>query len=254
MIFLQLIITLAVLFFSYEFFRRSNIATYLVFIPGLLILSFFWIGKPEVSLFKWVKVYSASAGVILFTLIRNTKLKDKKYIMYFVYGILAVNIAEAVIKDFAIFEISSIINAITGIILIATMRGIRNIKVQDGNLIWSDLDWGWIFVYTVWNILVVMGADAPVAGRYTILLIAPILAETLRRGTWLQARATSLAVMLMVGLTIPEKLSGMNMIFLENTTLKLVVGVIGFVSGVFYLIYLLKKKALFKSQNEIIVQ
>lgn len=230
----NLLATLIILLVINEFFRKFQFATYVVLIPVLIGLSFLWAENPNLTLFKWAKVYSASAGVILFTLIRGTKLKDKQYIMYAVYGILAINIAEAVLKDFFIFEVSSVLNAITGIILIYTMRGIKNIKVEGDDLIWRDLDWGWIAVYTIWNILVVLGKDAPLAGRYTILLMAPIIAEYFKRGIWLQARALTLSVMLIYGFTFPNFAAKFNIDQLENTTLKLVIGIIGLLCGLTY--------------------
>ena len=131
--------------------------------------------------FNWVKTYSALAGCLGFIALRFVKwngkdgkvhyLYEKKWALCFPPLILAINIAEAVIRDFQVFGFAlwsggvvenlwtisgpwNIMNGIAGILNIVTICGWFGIfisKDSSKDMIWPDMIWPWIIAYDLWN-------------------------------------------------------------------------------------------------------
>lgn len=121
--------------------------------------------------FNWVKTYSALAGCLGFMVLRYTKLGQNKWALLFPPIILAVNIAEAVLRDFQVFSYAlwtggevdnlwtisgpwNIMNGIAGILNIVTICGWMGIfisKDRTRDMIWPDMIWPWIIAYDLWN-------------------------------------------------------------------------------------------------------
>jgi hypothetical protein len=94
-------------------------------------------GSSVGTWFHWAKVYSALAGCLGFLAIRNIKsLSTNKWALMFPPFILAVNILEAVIRDFQCYSVNglvdgvmtiggpwNIMNGIAGLINIITITG-----------------------------------------------------------------------------------------------------------------------------------
>ena len=86
--------------------KALSIAAYCV-LPLILAILVFTnvLGSPTgKTWFAWVKVVSALAGVYGFMFIRFTDLGKTKFAAYFPVSILAINIAEAVYREFEIFQ------------------------------------------------------------------------------------------------------------------------------------------------------
>ena len=124
--------------------------------------------------FNWVKTYSALAGCLGFMALRFVKwrgadgtthhLYEKRWALCFPPLILAVNIAEAVVRDFQVFSFGlwqggvvenlwtmsgpwNIMNGIAGILNIVTICGWFGIfisKDSSKDMIWPDMIWAWI--------------------------------------------------------------------------------------------------------------
>ena len=131
--------------------------------------------------FNWVKTYSALAGCLGFMALRFVKwrgkdgrihhLYEKRWALCFPPLILAVNIAEAVIRDFQVYSFGlwqggvvenlwtisgpwNIMNGIAGILNILTICGWFGIiisKDRTRDMIWPDMIWAWIIAYDLWN-------------------------------------------------------------------------------------------------------
>lgn len=131
--------------------------------------------------FNWVKTYSALAGCLGFMALRYVHWTDKDGVRHslvektwariFPPAILAINIAEAVIRDFQVFSFGlwqggtvenlwtisgpwNIMNGIAGILNIVTICGWLGIfisKDRTRDMIWPDMFWGWILAYDFWN-------------------------------------------------------------------------------------------------------
>ena len=165
--------------------------------------------------FNWVKTYSALAGCLGFMALRFVKwrgadgtthhLYEKRWALCFPPLILAVNIAEAVVRDFQVFSFGlwqggvvenlwtmsgpwNIMNGIAGILNIVTICGWFGIfisKDSSKDMIWPDMIWAWIIAYDLWNF------------AYTYNCISD-------HSAWLQHRAQTLALWIMFVMTVPQ--------------------------------------------------
>ena len=127
-----------------EFARKSKVFSVILCVVMPIVLTVFvWPhtageGSSTGTWFHWVKVYSALAGCLIFMGIRYFKSwKDNKYILMLPAIILAVNILEAVVRDFQCYGYAegivdgvwmlgvpwNIINGIAGILNILTISG-----------------------------------------------------------------------------------------------------------------------------------
>lgn len=238
------LVVLAALFLFNEFSRRSKAGAFISFIILPAILSVLWFTvlreKTYTDWFHVAKVYSALAGCIGFWLIRHYqkkdkegnvlwRLADKKWILAFPPLILAINIAEAVARDFQIGALGlqqqmfegqvmlsgswNYMNGIAGIINIITITGwfgitIRKVTAKDKSqdMLWPDMLWFWIIAYDLWNFSYTYNC-LPGHAWYCglALLLAPTLcAFTLGKGAWLQHRAHTLAIWCMFAQTFPH--------------------------------------------------
>jgi hypothetical protein len=179
-------------------------------------------GTPVGYWFPWVKCYSALAGVLGFMALRHIKgLDSKKLVLAFPPLILAINILEAVFRDFQCFSYNGIVdgimivggpwnimNGIAGILNIVTISGWLGIFVsrdKSRDMIWPDQLWPWVVAYDLWNFAYVYNC-IPDHSFYTgliLLLSCTIPAFFIKKGAWLQHRAQTLALWAMFSLTLP---------------------------------------------------
>lgn len=210
--------------------RRSKWLSIAVYIVLPLVLTFTLWPKTAVrgngDWFPVVKTYSALVGVVGFMAIRYIKgASTKKWLLFFPFLILSINIAEAVYRDFEVFfayrgeavmnsvdglfmqgGIWNVLNAIAGIVLILTLSGVFGIKVantKSKDMIWPDQLWFWIIAYDLWNISYCyncISTRSMYAGL--LLLLSCTLSEFfLKKGAWLQHRAQTLALWAMFSIT-----------------------------------------------------
>ena len=186
--------------------------------------------------FNWVKTYSALAGCLGFMALRYVHWTDKQGIRHnlvektwarlFPPIILAVNIAEAVFRDFQVFSFAlweggtvenlwtisgpwNIMNGIAGILNIVTICGWLGIfisKDRTRDMIWPDMFWGWIVAYDLWNFAYTYNciSDHSFYCGLALLVSCTIPAFFIKRGAWLQHRAHTLAFWAMFVLTVPQ--------------------------------------------------
>ncbi len=192
-------------------------------------------GTGAGSWFQWAKVYSSLAGCIGFMAIRYIpKLQKNKIALSFPAFILAINIAEAVARDFQLPGLVAnaiangqligvfanidgyatnagpwnYINGIAGILNIVTICGWFGIIIgQDKkkDMLWPDMMWFWILAYDFWNLAYVYNSvsDRAMYSGVVLLLACTIPAFFIKKGAWLQHRAQTLAFMMMFTLTVP---------------------------------------------------
>lgn len=217
-----------------ELTRSSKWFSYVVYIllPVFLTL-FIW---PETAgatsstgtWFHWVKVYSATAGVLGFMYLRFSKSGIKnKYLLLFPPLILSVNIMEAVIRDFQVYSLYSgglygtivnkvtmaggywnIMNGIAGILNIITISGWMGIfisKDKKKDMLWPDQLWWWIIAYDLWNFAYVYNcvSDHSFYAGAALLVSCTIPAFFMGKGAWLQHRAQTLAIWMMFTMSLP---------------------------------------------------
>jgi hypothetical protein len=176
--------------------------------------------------FNWVKTYSALAGALGFMAIRYIPgLAKKKWVLLFPPLILALNILEAVIRDFQVFSFGAwngayfdnlwvmsgpwnIMNGIAGLLNIVTICGWAGIVISQDkskDMIWPDMIWAWIIAYDLWNFAYTYNciADHSFYAGVTLLLSCTIPAFFIKKGAWLQHRASTLALWIMFVMTVP---------------------------------------------------
>lgn len=235
----------ASLFILNEAARRWKYAGFFCFIVLPVILSILWFtvlkDTTYTDWFHLAKVYSSTAGCIGFWCIRHVKwqdkstgkecrLSDKKWALCFPPLILAINIMEAVIRDFQVgiqypaggtladgsmYVLGgswNFMNGIAGILNIITITGwlgicIRKQTSRDGSkdMLWPDMLWFWIIAYDLWNFAYTYNC-LPGHSWYCgfALLLAPTICSfTIGKGAWLQHRAQTLALWCMFAQTVP---------------------------------------------------
>lgn len=228
-IFVAILIVLALVLLN-EITRRSKILSCIVYIALPIILTIFvWpktAGKKSIFgyWFVWVKTYSALAGVIGFMFLRYIKdFKYKKYFMLFPPIILALNILEAVLREFQVFNKNyafeegllliggswNILNAIAGIVLVFTITGWYGVKIaktKSKDMVWADQLWFWIIAYTFWNMAYVYNCipNRSFYDGFLVLIASLIPAFFIKKGAWLQHRAQTLIIWILFVMSIPQ--------------------------------------------------
>lgn len=212
-----------------EVARRSKLASIVLFgiLPFVLaaLVYFGVMGSPTGrTWFGWVKVVSALIGVYGFWFIRHHKIGKTKFAYYFPVTILALNIAEAVFREFEIFQnfkaltvdpggilvvggYWNVMNAVAGILTIVTLTGFVGIKVskdKSKDMIWPDMTWLYIIGYTLWNFAYVYNCISTRSMYAGVgILLAAFLAEKIfKQGAWLQHRAQILTLYAMFSLSV----------------------------------------------------
>ena len=186
--------------------------------------------------FNWVKTYSALAGCLGFMALRFVSwtgkdgqthhLYEKKWALCFSPLILAINIAEAVLRDFQVFSFGlwgggtvenlwtisgpwNIMNGVAGILNIITICGWLGIFVsrdKTRDMIWPDMIWPWIIAYDLWNFAYTYNciSDHSAYCGLALLLSCTIPTFFIKRGAWLQHRAQTLGLWIMFIMTVPQ--------------------------------------------------
>ncbi len=210
-----------------ELVRASKWASIAMFMILPVILTVVWLVKGDneiTSWFTWTKVYSAIAGSIIYMVVRFTNFhKRHKWYLILIPAILAINIFEAVMREFQVgfagfnglvdgmYYISggwNYVNAVAGILnilLICGWAGIFGTSGKRKNMMWPDQTRLWIIAYGVWNIAYVY-SSAPGNSFYSgfaLNIAATVPALLWARGTWMQNRAQTLSFWMMWVMTFP---------------------------------------------------
>ncbi|HPD79856.1 MAG TPA: DUF5692 family protein [Spirochaetia bacterium] len=221
---------LAALMLLNELARANKWAALALFLVLPIILTFtVWIktAVPDTSVgtwFHWAKVYSVLAGCLVVWAIRFIKgMETKKAVLFLPALILALNITEAVVRDFQVSTFNgvrdgmllvggpwNIMNGIAGILNIIAISGWMGIfvdrKHKQQDMIWPDMLWPWIIAYDLWNFAYVYNCvpDHAFYAGLALLLSCTIPAFFIKRGAWLQHRAHTLAFWMMFVMTYPS--------------------------------------------------
>ncbi|MEA5021181.1 MAG: DUF5692 family protein [Gordonibacter sp.] len=183
-------------------------------------------GVPTSNWFQWAKTYSALAGCIIFWGLRFfPKIQKIKWYYTLPPLILAINIMEAVVREFQIYFLYNgvevvvdgmtymggswnLFNAVAGILNILTICGWFGIiisKDKTKDMIWPDMMWFWIIAYDLWNFAYLYNCvtDRAVYGGLILLASCTIPAFFIKKGAWLQHRASTLAIWMMIVMCLP---------------------------------------------------
>ena len=224
-------VVLAALIGLNEVTRRYRPAAWAVFIILPIVLTVFvWpttagAGSSTGTWFHWVKVYSALAGVLGFMALRyHPRLAANRWALLFPPAILGLNILEACIRDFQVgaMGVDGIVdgvhmvsgpwnwmNGVAGLLNLLTICGWSGIVIsrsRSRDMVWPDMLWFWIVAYDLWNFAYVyncVGDHSFYAGA-ALLLSCTIPAFLIKKGAWLQHRASTLALWMMFTMAVPS--------------------------------------------------
>jgi hypothetical protein len=209
-----------------ELTRRSKWFALLLFLVLPVILAFaVWpqTAAPGTTMGVWfyhVKVWSVLAACLGFMAIRYIPAVAKnKWALAFPALILAVNIAEAVVRDFEVYTFHAtgqiidgmatlsgpwnVMNGIAGILNLVTISGWAGIfvsKRKSKDMIWPDMLWFWVLAYDLWNFAYGYNCvgDQSFYSGLCMLAACTIPALTWSKGAYLQHRAHTLAFWMML--------------------------------------------------------
>ncbi len=206
-----------------ELCRKSRWITLAIFLVlPVFLTGTLWLenatrpGSSVNSWFDWAKVYSVLFACVWFTGMNYTKLGTKNWAKFIAAAILAVNILEACVRDMELFfrgdalgmfglgqapigsfGLYHLMNAAAGILSIVTLSGWHGMRNEGGksrDLVWPDMRVLWIIAYDVWNFAYIYNCVPIHAGfGIAVLLACTIPSLFVKKGTWLQARAYTLA-------------------------------------------------------------
>ena len=210
---------------------RFNLWTGLLFFVALPIglTIFVWpktsgmdVGAQTSNWFAWIKTYSALLGCYIGMGMRfSKKMQATKWCYTLVPLILALNIMEAVIREVQVMGMQgtiddmfymggpwNIMNAAAGIISALTICGWFGVVIsrdKHHSFVWPDMLWFWIIAYDLWNFAYVYNCVTDRAFYSAALLIScTIPAFTIKKGAWAQHRVHTLALYMMLMMTIPN--------------------------------------------------
>ena len=154
------------------------------------------LGVVDVSWFTWAKVITLLVVLAAYNLFRFTRLGDTRTGAWMLWGLLALNIAEAVAKD---WSDGFWVRGAVGLGLILTLGGTRAIGRQGltRDIHW-DLPLSWILTYSAWNLSFALRFYWEHTTDHVSHLGIPLLWVVLARGQWFQARGYALAVYALV--------------------------------------------------------
>lgn len=221
---------LAGLMFFNEVTRYNKYTALVFFVVLPIVLTIFvWpktsgmgVGAQTSNWFAWTKVYSALLGCYIGMGMRFSKrMQAAKWCYTLVPAILALNIMEAVVREVQVMGMHGVIddmfymggpwnamNAAAGIISALTICGWFGVvitKDKHHTFVWPDMMWFWIIAYDLWNFAYVYNCVTDRAFYSAALLIScTIPAFTIKKGAWAQHRVHTLALYMMLMMTIPN--------------------------------------------------
>lgn len=240
------VLILVVLILLNEIFRRSKWATIIFFVLLPLVLTpLVWSQHGVTYWFKWVKIYSVVFAVIWFTLIRFTQIGKYNWVKLIAALFLAVNIAEAVSQDFSMGYLPNILNGVAGILNIITLfYGWKQIGPDESkhkDMVWPGMTMFWIVAYDIWNIVYVyLNFPGSTSAQLMVILACTIPALFIKKGTWLQARAFTLAAWFMYYFTVPRFTEQMELLVPRNYNIMLTVAVVSIAANLIYFFVFVK--------------
>ena len=199
-----------VLLITEEFFRRYPRFTLAFFLIVSVVLFSCWILLTGfLDWFPWVKVLSVALGIIVFSIFRNTKLGNTKLCQWTVYLLLVVNIIEAIIRDMVGGNIANYLNAIAGVLLIATLDKINTIHIDTEerykDLSWKSMTMPWIIGYTLWNwVFVYLNFGFQSSIQHIAVLGSALIIAFINKARWLQARVFTLGTYFIIFHSAPH--------------------------------------------------
>lgn len=204
------LILMLIVSFMRKHYRFANI-----FWMASLLTFPLWLMGGVIGWFRWAKILSVILPTIFVGFARIAHYENRQgkfwealrrpWAIWFLYGILFLNIMEATIKD---FSTGNLFNAMCGFLLCVTipfpMKFWQISKEKHGDLIaYTTVFWN--FAYTTWNMCFVYGESPEYfAASVCILLAAEIYPLLMKRPElYITARVYTLATHLLIRACVP---------------------------------------------------
>jgi hypothetical protein len=201
---IKIAILTLILLLLYEVFRRSEWLSWAIFLVLPIVFYPFWKKREKHSLFGWVKLYSVTFSVAFSVFMRFTALQEFDWTYLLIYLLLVLNIVEAILLDISKRSYKHYLNAFAGLALILTLPATSTIRV-DTLSIYNDLSWtiplSWVIGYTIWNLVFVYIQTPQHVAMHTAVLGSALIIGFLSSDLWLQARAYTLGIFLILFFT-----------------------------------------------------
>jgi hypothetical protein len=238
---IHFIMILVVLMLLNEIFRHNKIVAFIFFFVLPIVLIPLWGSFGITYWFKWVKLYSVVCASAWILLIRHKGLDKFKFAKLIAAMFIALNISEAVMQDFSMGNLPNILNGVAGILSIATLfygwKGIHAESTKERDMLWPKMTIFWIIAYDIWNwVFVYLNFPGSASGQFMVIMACTIPALFIKKGTWLQARAFTLAAWFMYYFTAPRFTESMQLMIPRNATLMLIVALTSIIANAVYAI------------------
>ena len=181
----------------------------LVFAVLPLLLTAHWhVAGLEPTLFEYAKVYSTCLGSLYTSAFRFTAFRDWQSARPIGFCILFINMVEAIVTE---LHSHLSLNVAAGVLLLLTQALPRLITRHSDQSLKYDLGLVWVMSYTFWNFAFIYGTGPPgePVGQWAafgiVHLLTPLLIMRGDAARYLQARAYSLALLMMVGVTFDRE-------------------------------------------------
>ncbi len=205
------------LLFIVEYMKKNYKFAAIFWILSLLTFPL-WLMGGVVGWFRWAKICSVILPTILVGLIRVSSeeqrqgkfwsLIRKDWIVWFLYGVLFLNIAEATMKDVGLLNYG---NALCGFLLCVTIpfpngRKFWNLSSKDNSAVVAYTTVAWNFLYTTWNLCFVYGESPKYFASSVCILLAAELYPIIkgRPELYITARIYTLATHMIVRACLPN--------------------------------------------------
>jgi hypothetical protein len=200
--FLKIVALTAVLFAAQELLRRCGKWT-LWGLFGLvpLVLTPDWLATNDYGWFAWLKCYTVFFCVCWPSAVRFTSVGDRPWARLSIPVLLAANNLEAVTLDVLGGNVAHGLVAVAGLILVGTIpmgHGAVTIHAGRHRDLHLPLTRGWVIGYTAWNWAFVALNFPALLGHHTAVLAAALIVGLIDPRRWLQTRACTLGLNLMM--------------------------------------------------------
>lgn len=192
-----------------ELFRRSKWANLFWFLGPLALLPVWLLASFNAGWFYWAKTAaligsSTSMAAWRFLSPTSSVLRNARK-AFLVLNILEAVAADALAVNGPSFGAFHAVNVASGVILILALPDIATSRVRGeyAESSW-DVGWPWILGYTFWNWTFVSFNLPALAGLHVAVLAVPLLlAMTVDRTTWGQARIITLSCTVFGTMALP---------------------------------------------------
>jgi hypothetical protein len=201
-LFVVVLMTL-VYFVIQDWLGRAKLSVlWAIFFLVPLALTPYWFATNSFDLFAWIKIYSVMLCVCWAGYLRFTTMGDKPWLRLSISLLLVANILEALILDVQGDGIAHRLNALAGMLLIATAPlsiGDTHIdRTSRHQTLRYNAPLAWICGYTFWNWTFVYLNYPELTGHHTAVLSAAMIVALTNPQAWLQARAATLGANLIL--------------------------------------------------------